>query len=76
MVEAISREEKSAEALHGMLLALGHLVYGTALDGELPDLLQAVGAQDSILAKKSKFPEEKLITEIGAELLGKGLRKP
>jgi thiol-disulfide isomerase/thioredoxin len=76
VVEAISLEEKSTEALHGMLLALGHLVYGTPLDGELPDLLQAVGAQDSILAKKSKFPDEKLITEVGTELLGKGLRKP
>ncbi|KAJ3542180.1 hypothetical protein NM208_g4235 [Fusarium decemcellulare] len=76
VVEAISLEEKSAEALHGMLLALGHLVYGTALDGELPDLLQAVGAEDSILAKKSKFQGEKLITEVGTELLGKGLRKP
>ncbi|EKJ73276.1 hypothetical protein NXS19_008723 [Fusarium pseudograminearum] len=76
VVEAISLEEKSAEALHGMLLALGHLVYGTSLDGELPDLLQAVGAQDSILAKKPKFPDEKLVTEVGTELLGKGLRKP
>ncbi|KAJ4136123.1 hypothetical protein NW768_003731 [Fusarium equiseti] len=76
VVEAISLEEKSSEALHGMLLALGHLVYGTKLDGELPDLLQAVGAQDSILAKKSKFPDEKLVTEVGTELLGKGLRKP
>ncbi|KAL3594177.1 hypothetical protein FPOAC2_08482 [Fusarium poae] len=76
VVEAIALEEKSLEALHGMLLALGHLVYGTPLDGELPDLLQAVGAQDSILAKKSKFPGEKLITEVGTELLGKGLRKP
>ncbi|KAF5021515.1 hypothetical protein F66182_6458 [Fusarium sp. NRRL 66182] len=76
VVEAISLEEKSAEALHGMLLALGHLVYGTALDGELPDLLQAVGAEDSIIAKKSKFPDEKLITEVGVELLVKGLKKP
>lgn len=76
VVEAISLEEKSSEALHGMLLALGHLVYGTKLDGELPDLLQAVGAQDSILAKKSKFPDEKLITEVGTEMLGKVLRKP
>ncbi|RGP68623.1 hypothetical protein FLONG3_8072 [Fusarium longipes] len=76
VVEAISLEENSTEALHGMLLALGHLVYGMRLDGELPDLLQAVGAQDSILAKKPKFPDEKLITEVGIELLGKGLRKP
>ncbi|KAF4450866.1 hypothetical protein F53441_6089 [Fusarium austroafricanum] len=76
VVEAITLEERSAEALHGMLLALGHLVFGTPLDGELPDLLQAVGAEDSILSKKSKFPDEKLIKEVGAELLGKGLRKP
>jgi hypothetical protein len=76
VVEAISLEEKSVEALHGMLLALGNLVYGTPLDGELPDLLQAVGAEDSILAKKSKFPDEKLIKEVGTELLSKGLRKP
>ncbi|KAJ4233311.1 hypothetical protein NW759_002092 [Fusarium solani] len=76
VAEAITLEEQSADALHGMLLALGHLIYGTALDGELPDLLQAVGAEDNILAKKSKFPDEKLIAEVGAELLGKGLRKP
>ncbi|KAH7224726.1 PUL domain-containing protein [Fusarium oxysporum] len=76
VVEAIALEEKSAEALHGMLLALGHLVYGTPLDGDLPDLLQTVGAGDNILGKKSKFPNEKLITEVGKELMGKGLRKP
>ncbi|KAF9770363.1 hypothetical protein IL306_012096 [Fusarium sp. DS 682] len=76
VVEAIALEEKSAEAIHGMLLALGHLVYGAPLDGDLPDLLQTVGAEDSIRGKKSKFPNEKLITEVGVELLGKGLRKP
>ncbi|KAF4337184.1 PPPDE peptidase domain protein [Fusarium beomiforme] len=76
VVEAITLEEKSAEAIHGMLLALGHLVYGTPLDGDLPDLLQTVGAEDSIRGKKSKFPQEKLIKEVGEELLGKGLRKP
>ncbi|RKL06882.1 hypothetical protein BFJ68_g10050 [Fusarium oxysporum] len=76
VVEAIALEEKSAEALHGMLLALGHLVYGTPLDGDLPDLLQTVGAGDNILGKKSKFPNEKLITEVGKELMGKGFRKP
>lgn len=76
LVEAISQEDKSVEALQGMLSALGHLVYGTNLDGELADLLRALDAQGTILAKKKHFPNEKLIVEVGDELLGKGLRKP
>lgn len=76
IVEAITVEETSAEALQGMLLALGHLVYGTSLDGDLADLLRAVGAEDSILSKKKIFPNEKLISEVGSQLLGKGLSKP
>lgn len=76
VVEAIGQEEKSLEALQGMLSALGHLVFGTALDGELADLLRALDAEDTILAKKKAFPNEKLVTEVGVELLGKGLRRP
>lgn len=58
-----------------MLSGLGHLVYHTALDGELADLLRALDAEGTILAKKKIFPNEKLIVEVGGELLGKGLRK-
>lgn len=76
VVEAISQEEQSPEAIHGMLLALGHLVYGTDLTGELADLLRALAAEDTILSKKKTFPQEPLIQEVGSELLGKGLRKP
>lgn len=76
VLEAISQEEQSSEALHGMLLSLGHLAYGIELDGELADLLRALAAQDTISAKKAAFPQEKLITELAGELLGKGLRKP
>ncbi|KPM41278.1 hypothetical protein AK830_g5317 [Neonectria ditissima] len=75
VVEAIGQEEKSTEALHGMLLALGNLVFRTSLDGDLADLLRALDAQGTILAKKTLFPQEKLIAEVGGELLGKGLRK-
>lgn len=74
-VEAIGQEETSADALRGILLALGHLVYGTRLDGDLADLLRALDAQGTILGKKKAFPEEKLITEVGSELLGKGLNR-
>ncbi|KAK2591057.1 hypothetical protein QQS21_011253 [Conoideocrella luteorostrata] len=76
LVEAISQEEKSTEALQGMLSALGHLVFGTSLDGELADLLRVLDAQGTIASKKTQFPNEKLISEVADELLGKGLRKP
>lgn len=76
VVESIGQEEQSAEALHGMLLAIGNLVFCADLDGELADLLRALGAQDTIENKKKAFPSEPLIQEVGSELLGKGLRKP
>ncbi|KAL6835094.1 PUL domain-containing protein [Trichoderma camerunense] len=76
VVEAIAQEETSAEALQGMLSALGHLVYFTNLQGELADLLRALDAEGTVLAKKKAFPKEPLVSEVGSELLGKGLRAP
>ncbi|KAK8927068.1 hypothetical protein H634G_01966 [Metarhizium anisopliae BRIP 53293] len=75
LLEAIAQEDKSVEALQGMLSALGHLVFGISLGGELADLLRALDAQGTILAKTKLFPNEQLILEVGEELLGKGLRK-
>lgn len=76
VVEAIAQEENSTEALQGMLSALGHLVYCTQLDGELADLLRALDAEGTIASKKKSFPSEKLVAEVGSELIGKGLRNP
>ncbi|TPX17277.1 uncharacterized protein E0L32_012244 [Thyridium curvatum] len=76
ILEAVSQEEKSPEALEGMLLALGNLVYLLPLDGELADLLRTMDAQDTVLAKKTHFKDLKLIDEVGLELLGKGLKMP
>ncbi|KAI0438059.1 DUF862-domain-containing protein [Xylaria telfairii] len=73
VLEAITQEESSAEALHGMLLALGLLAYCMPVEGELIDLLRTMDAQGSILAKKSHFPNEPLVIEVGAELFSKGL---
>ncbi|KAM0655968.1 hypothetical protein ACHAPH_008219 [Verticillium nonalfalfae] len=75
VLEAIGQEEASPEALQGMLLALGHLVYGTAIDGELADLLRVMDAEATVLGKKKLFPKEKLVVEVGSELLGKGLKR-
>jgi len=74
-LEAISQEEESAEALQGMLLALGYLVYRCPLDGELADLLRTMDAEETVMAKKKHFADMKLIDEVGKELLGKGLKK-
>ncbi|KAG6038517.1 hypothetical protein E4U41_004134 [Claviceps citrina] len=76
LVEAISQEDKSIEALQGMLSALGHLVFGASLDGELADLLRALDARGTIDSKKKQFPNEKLIAEVAGELLDKGFRRP
>ncbi|KAJ5832455.1 hypothetical protein N7474_000766 [Penicillium riverlandense] len=75
LLEAISREEQSPEALHGLLFALGLLVYEAPLDGALVDLCRAMGATETV-ASKSVVPalqKEPLLKEVGAELLGNGL---
>ncbi|KAK3325488.1 PUL domain-containing protein [Apodospora peruviana] len=75
-LEAISQEESSAEALEGMLRALGYLAYRLPLDGQLADLLRTMDAEDTVKGKQKHFPDMRLINEVGQELLGKGLRRP
>lgn len=76
LLEAISQESESREALSGMLLALGYLAYLAPLDGELVDLLRTMDAGDTVLGKKEQFKDVTLVEEVGAELLVKGLRRP
>jgi hypothetical protein len=78
VLEAITQEEKSGEALEGMLLALGLLVYRAPLDGELVALLRTMDAEDLVLGrgKVKGFEGLKLVKEVGGELLGKGLKRP
>ncbi|KAI9763295.1 MAG: hypothetical protein M1840_000777 [Geoglossum simile] len=73
LLEAISNENESAEALKGLLLALGFLVYATPQDGELVDLLRSMDASGTVKNKREKFKDEPLVKEISEELLGKGL---
>lgn len=76
LLEAITQEEESTEALRGMLFALGYLAYLAQLDGELVDLMRTMDAEDTVLGKKGKFKDVALIDEVGKELLGKGLKRP
>lgn len=75
VLEAISQEEASSEALRGMLLALGYLVYCVPMESELVDLLRTMDADGTIQAKAKQFPKEDLVKEVGTELLGKGLKR-
>lgn len=74
LLEAIQMEEASPEALKGFLLAFGYLIYCASKNGELVDLLKSMDAQGTILSKTKIFPDERLIQDIGEELLGKGLK--
>ncbi|PWY65579.1 thioredoxin [Aspergillus heteromorphus CBS 117.55] len=75
LVEAISQEEESQEALHGLLFALGLLVYEAESDGAVVDLCRVMGIQETVVGKRGvdKVSGEGLIKEVGDVLLGKGL---
>lgn len=76
LLEAISQENESPEALRGMLLALGYLAYLVPMDGELVDLLRTMEAGETVGAKKNAFKTLELVDEVGHVLLGKGLSRP
>ncbi|KAI9375235.1 PUL domain-containing protein [Aspergillus egyptiacus] len=79
VAEAIAQESSSAEALHGLLFALGLLVYEAPVDGAVTDLCRALSVKETIDAKREvkdlnlAGKEGALLREVGGELLGKGL---
>ncbi|KAJ5246447.1 hypothetical protein N7468_001430 [Penicillium chermesinum] len=75
LLEAVSREEQSPESLHGLLFALGLLVYEAPLDGSLIDLCRAMDVSQTVKAKAQveALRKEALLKEVGDELFGKGL---
>ncbi|KAJ5497125.1 hypothetical protein N7463_009112 [Penicillium fimorum] len=74
LLEAVSREDESVEALHGLLFALGLLVYEAPMDGSLIDLCRAMGVSETISGKTKvqAVQKEPLLKEI-AELFSRGL---
>lgn len=75
LLETISQEEQSPEALRGFLFALGLLIYEAPLDGTLVDLCRAMGGMETVAAKSKieAVKKEPLLKEVGEELFGKGL---
>lgn len=75
LTEGISQEEGNAEALRGLLFALGMLVYEAPVDGEVVELCRVMGVADIVLGKGSGDAvkaEGKLFKEVGL-LLKDGL---
>ncbi|KAJ5431112.1 hypothetical protein N7445_008844 [Penicillium cf. griseofulvum] len=74
LLEAVSRENESVEALHGLLFALGLLVYEAPMDGSLIDLCHAMGVAETISGKMKvqAVQKEPLLKEI-EDLFTKGL---
>jgi len=77
LVEAVINERESKETLHGLLLALGMLLYSAELDGSILELCSTMDVKEALLEKRKMpiFREETLIREIGEELLEKGGRR-
>jgi len=76
LIEALSAENNtSAEAVKGEVLSLARLVYRAPKDGEICDLCRAMDAGNVVLGSGKRAAEEDrgLVSEIGRELLGKGL---
>jgi thiol-disulfide isomerase/thioredoxin len=73
ILEALGREEESKEAVKGLVLALGLLVYCAPLEGELPDLCRAMEARSTVESKLALSGDDTILKEIAEELLGKGL---
>ncbi|CAG8050550.1 unnamed protein product [Penicillium olsonii] len=75
LLEAISREDQSPDALHGLLYALGLIVYEAPLDGALVDLCRAMGVAETLSGKMNvpAVQKEPLLKELSGELFTKGL---
>ncbi|KZF26623.1 putative thioredoxin [Xylona heveae TC161] len=73
LLEAIGVEAQSEEAIMGLLLAVGLIIYAAPTNGEVLDLCKAMDAAGVISAKKKVFPREPLVKEIGEVLLFEGV---
>ncbi len=74
LIEAVINERESKETLHGLLLALGMVLYSADLKGSTWELCRAMDVRQALQEKTkgSNFKGETLIQEVGEELLGKG----
>lgn len=74
LIEAVVSEQENKETLHGLLLALGLLLYRASKDASIWELCTAMDVRTTLKdkSKEQVFKGEPLLREIGEELLGKG----
>ena len=73
VLEALAREEESKQAVTGLVLALGLLVYCAPTDSELLDLCRAMDATETLKAKSALGEGDAVFKEVTKELFAKGL---
>ena len=64
LLESIDREEESEDGVKGLGLALGLLAYGSNREGEVRDVLRAMGARKVIAKAELLSGEKALVDEI------------
>ncbi|KAF2838147.1 thioredoxin [Patellaria atrata CBS 101060] len=72
VIETIGLEEESKEAVKGLVMALGFLVFCAPVQGELLDLCRAMDAQGTV-RKKEGLADCEVVKEVARTALGKGL---
>ena len=72
VIETLGREEESGETVHGLVFALGLLVYEAGADAEgesegaVVDVCRAMGVEEVLKGKRERFGKEgELIKEVG-----------
>jgi thiol-disulfide isomerase/thioredoxin len=75
LIEAVRNEMESVEALHGLLFALGLLIYMAPVDGEVLQLCGAMEVKGIVAEKKGVelLKKEGFLKEVGEEMVGEGL---
>ncbi|KAI9728359.1 MAG: hypothetical protein M1828_003759 [Chrysothrix sp. TS-e1954] len=76
LIEFLSSESESQEAIRGAVISLGRLAYLAPKGSEVLDLCRAMDAGAIVKQKVDVVAkgDVKLVEEVGGELLGKGLR--
>ncbi|KAI9847662.1 MAG: hypothetical protein M1838_000808 [Thelocarpon superellum] len=72
LLETLDRATVSAEASHGILLAIAFLIFRAPENETIWELVQALDARGTINRTVKKFPDETLAKEISTVLLGRG----
>ncbi|KAI9711835.1 MAG: hypothetical protein M1820_001980 [Bogoriella megaspora] len=74
LLETLSVEEESKEAVRAMILALGWSVFYAPAGNEVWDLCKVMDGSNIVRNKEKLSGNDPLVKEIGRELLGEGLK--